>query len=400
MPPLLRRLVPDLPPVSPRERLRAAAGALVGILATGLVCRAALGPGSALPALIAPMGASAVLLFAVPTSPLAQPWSILGGNLVASLVGVAAAASIPDPAWAAAVAVGAAIALMLILRCLHPPSGAVALTAVLGGPAVHDLGYGFVLWPVGANSLLMLAAALVFNNLTGRTYPHLRASAPGDRRTADPASSARVGFSASDLDVVLRDFDQVLDVGRDDLEAILRRVQMRVYGRRAGAIACGAIMSRDVIAVAPGDSLSEALRLLRRHRIKALPVTDEGARVLGIVTQTDLLDKASWDRAGPRLGLGRRLRLTLARGRAPHGSVADIMSPVVPVRPETPISGLVLALADAGLHHLPVVGPDGRLVGIVSQTDLVPALMAEASERRGEAHHGPTAGPPAAAMPA
>ena len=154
---------------------------------------------------------------------------------------------------------------------------------------------------------------------------------------------------------------------------------MRAYGRRPGQTTCAAIMSRDVVAVAPCDSLGEALRLLRRHRVKALPVTDESARVLGIVTQTDLLDKASWDRSGPRLGVVRRFRLTLKRGRAPHGSVADIMSAVEPVRPQTPVADLVLRMSDAGLHHLPVVGPDGRLMGIVSQTDLVAALMTDAA---------------------
>ncbi len=68
----LSRFLPELTPVSKRERLRSAAGDLVGILATGLVCRASVGS-EALPVLIAPMGASAVLLFAVPASPLAHP---------------------------------------------------------------------------------------------------------------------------------------------------------------------------------------------------------------------------------------------------------------------------------------------------------------------------------------
>src|SRR5450830_1606221 len=81
--------------------------------------------------LIAPMGASAVLLFAVPASPLAQPWSIIGGNLVSALVGVSYAKLVAEPALAAALAIALAIACMFALRCIHPPSGAVALTAVL-----------------------------------------------------------------------------------------------------------------------------------------------------------------------------------------------------------------------------------------------------------------------------
>ncbi|KQP59128.1 HPP family protein [Methylobacterium sp. Leaf108] len=382
MHPFLRHLIPDASPLSRRERIRSAAGALVGILVTGLASRAALGPGTALPALIAPMGASAVLLFAVPSSPLAQPWSILGGNLVAALVGVTAARTVSDPTLAAALAIGCAIAVMMALRCLHPPSGAVALTAVLGGQQIHDLGYGFVLWPVGANSLLLLTVALLFNNLTGRAYPQGPAKAPRVQAATAASPSGRAGITAADLDAVLRDYDRLLDVGRADLEAILLRAQILAHRRRPGQATCADLMTRDVIGVAPEAPLAEALDLLRRHHVKALPVTDEAARILGIVTQTDLLDKAVWERAGPRLGLARRIRLTLMRGRAPHGCVEDIMTaPVRTARMETPVSDLVLWMSQGGLHHLPVVGADGRLVGIVSQTDLVTELLADAGQR-------------------
>ena len=391
MQPLWRRFVPAATPLSARERIRSALGAMLGILVTGAIAAWALGtwafgtwavgPSAALPFLIAPMGASAVLLFAVPASPLAQPWSILGGNLVAALVGVTAAAIVHDPVAAAALAIAGAVGLMMALRCVHPPSGAVALTAVLGGPAIRDLGYGFVLWPVGANSLLLLAAAVVFNNLTGRPYPHPGIGAPPGRDAAPAA--APLGFASADLDAALEDFDQMLDVGRADLEAILRQAQIRSYRRRSDQTNCAAIMTRDVVAIAPGAPLMEALALLRRHHIKVLPVTDESARVVGIVTQTDLLDKAAWDRSGPRLGLARRLRLTAARGRAPHGSVEDIMtSPVVTLRPDSPIGEVVLQMSGLRLHHLPVVGPDDRLIGIVSQSDLVSALHADATRPR------------------
>ena len=151
--------------------LRSTVGALIGILMTGYVTQLALGMSMGFPLLVAPMGASAVLLFAAPNSPLAQPWSILGGNTIAALMGVSITILIPDPLIAAAVAVAAAIGAMSLWGCLHPPSGAVALTAVLGGPEVHALGYKFAFWPVGVNSILLLAVAIVFNNMTGVTYP-------------------------------------------------------------------------------------------------------------------------------------------------------------------------------------------------------------------------------------
>ncbi|MER3609381.1 HPP family protein, partial [Klebsiella pneumoniae] len=81
--------------------------------------------------------ASAVLLFGVPSSPLAQPWSIVGGNVLSALIGVTVGMLVPDAALA--------IAGMYFLRCLHPPGGAVALTAILGGAGVHSEGYHFVL---------------------------------------------------------------------------------------------------------------------------------------------------------------------------------------------------------------------------------------------------------------
>ncbi|CDZ30688.1 HPP family protein [Neorhizobium galegae bv. officinalis] len=375
---LLRRLLPEATPVSPRERLRAALGALLGILVTGLLGSLALKADATLPALVAPMGASAVLLFAVPSSPLAQPWSILGGNIVAALVGVTAALSIPDPFLASAVAIGVAIAAMMTLRCLHPPSGAIALTAVLGGPVIHELGYGFVIWPVAGNSLALLLLALAFNNLTGRRYPHAAKPTAADHRTTDPASIQRIGFTSADLDDVLKEYDEFLDIDRDDLETILRRTELRSYRRRAGHLDCASIMSRDVVAVAPDNSLKEAHDLMRAHHFKALPVTNDRAEVVGIVTQTDFLDKANWTRGRPRIGFAQRLRLVLSGASAPNDTVKDIMTaPVKTVRPNTPIADAIVIFAEEGLHYLPVTRENNKLVGILSQSDVLVAMLAD-----------------------
>ncbi|MEF2551616.1 HPP family protein [Aurantimonas sp. A2-1-M11] len=177
----LRRLLPQLGPVSRAEQLRASVGALVGIALTGLVTHLVLGADASVPLLVAPMGASAVLLFAVPSGPLSQPWSILGGNVSAALIGITCRMWISDPLIAMSVAVCLAVATMFLLRCLHPPGGAVAVTTVLSGPAVDALGYGFAIVPVGLNSLLLLLVAIAFNNLTGHRYPHLPTRQPASR---------------------------------------------------------------------------------------------------------------------------------------------------------------------------------------------------------------------------
>lgn len=372
-----RRFMPQPNMVARAERQRAVAGALLGLLLTAGASSLLNGGASVQAALVAPMGASAVLLFCLPGSPLAQPWPVIGGNVVAALIGVACAHAIASPLLAAPLACCLAILAMFLLRCLHPPSGAVALTAVLGGPAVHAAGFWFALAPVGLNSVLIVGAALVFNNLTGRRYPHSQKSALNNvHATRDPVPTARLGFAKEDLDAALLRYGQVLDVSRDDLEAIIFETEMHAYGRRFGVITCGEIMSKDVLATEPGTPLSVAWRLLRRHRLHALPVLNRARRVVGIVAQSDFLHHAGLDEYRT---LGERLRgfAGLIVGASPDRPerVGQIMTgQVKTVLQSEPIAELVPLMTNGGLHHIPVVDDDGIFVGIVSQSDLLAAL--------------------------
>jgi CBS domain-containing membrane protein len=372
----LRNFLPQPHTASAAERGRAVAGALLGLLLTAVVSHLALGPQAAA-YLIAPMGASAVLLFCVPASPLAQPWSIVGGNVVSALIGVTCVHTIAQPMLAAPLAGCLAIGAMFALRCLHPPGGAVALTAVLGGPAVLAAGYQFVLWPVGLNSLLLALAALVFNNLTGRRYPHpQQSSLQNVHATRDPVPTARLGFTREDLDAALAHYGQVLDVSRDDLETIMFETVTQAYGRRFGVITCGEIMSKDMVTVEPGMAMGEAWRLMRRHRLHVLPVLDRARRVVGIIGQGDFLPHAE---LAEHQTVAERLRRLVGiagseRGVTPK-TVGEIMtSAVTTVRADEAIAGLVPLMSNKGIHHVPVVGDDDTLVGIVSQSDLLAAL--------------------------
>lgn len=350
--------------VDAQERWRAVCGAAIGILIAALLSRWAAQSMSFATWLVAPLGASAVLVFAVPASPLAQPWSVIGGNTLSTVVGIACVLNIDDPALAAAAAVSLAIAVMFSLRCLHPPGGAAALLAVL----THTGDFHFALFPVLLNSTLLVLAGMAYNSVTGRRYPHTQAT------PVQASTSSR--FSSADLDAALQHYNQVLDVSRDDLEELLHHAEMALYRRNLGELRCADIMSRDPVAVEFGTPLIEAWLLMRNKRIKALPVIDKARRIVGIVTVADFMRYANLDH---HEGLGTRLKAFLRPTGATHSdkpeAVGQIMTRQVRVASEQRhVIELVPLFSEGGHHHIPIINDEMRLVGIITQSDLVRAL--------------------------
>lgn len=369
--PLIRRWLALLWPapvaINGRERLRVVAGAALGMLFAALLSQWLAGEWTlAGPWLIAPLGASTVLIFAVPAGPMSQPWAAVGGNTISALVGIACALAIREPLpVVAAAAVSLAIAAMLALRCLHPPGGAVALTVALLG--VDD--FGFALFPVSLNTLLLVLAGVAWHRANGRRYPHAQ-------RVVVRPGEVPSRFSSADFDKALSRYNEVLDVSRDDLENLLRQTELNAYQRLFGGLNCRDVMSRDPVTVQFGDRLEDAWQLMRARRIKALPVLDRGGRIAGIVTQADFLRHANLDR---REGLGDRVR-DLVRGAGTLTSskpevVGQIMTRRVRVaRDDRPVIDLLAAFSEDDHHHLPVVDGDGKLVGVLTQSDFVRAL--------------------------
>jgi CBS domain-containing membrane protein len=374
------RLLPSPSTASPREQLRAAVGALCGILLTAVLSHILLKSAGIAIFLVAPIGASSVLLFALPASPLAQPWSVIGGNVVSGLVGAACVRflgdSVPLPLLAG-LACGLAIAGMFVMRCLHPPGGAVALTTVIGGAAVHAAGFEFVLLTVLADSVLLVLMAITYNNLTGRSYPHTQqALHPNPHATRDAVPTVRLGFKPEDLDAALRQYNQVLDISRDDLESLFMQTEQRAYQRRFGIITCADIMSRDIISAEFGTSLEEAWQQMRQHRVAALPVLNRARRVIGIVTQTDFLEHGGLD---DYRSIRQQLQRFLRKSGITHTEKAEVVGQIMTQHPttarlDTPIVDLVPLMADSGFHHIPIVDQEQRFAGIITQSDLVAAL--------------------------
>ncbi|MFT3810030.1 MAG: HPP family protein [Micropepsaceae bacterium] len=331
-----------------RERTIACLAAMAGIALTGLACRLALGDLAPSLVMVAPLGASAVLLFAVPASPLAQPWPIIGGNVLSAATGFLTAAAIPDAFAAAGLAVGLAIAVMSLTRCLHPPGGAAALTAVLGGPAVAGWDWLFPLVPVGLNSCLLVGLGILAHRMLGRTYPHFAAPLPAGHGTADPPSAERVGITDEDIDAALAALGETYDIDRADLGRILKDVELRATLRSHGWISCAAIMSRDVISVAADTPPNRARSLLLHHNIRVLPVLDGAGRLLGTVGLREL--------------------------ESPSDRVGDVLSPARIAAADAAVLSLLPVLTDGATHAVMVTDREGRVEGVISQTDLLSAM--------------------------
>ncbi len=370
-------LISDSTPLSPAEILRSASAAFVAVLSVGWIS-SHFASGLVSVVMVASIGASAVLLFATPHSPLAQPWPLVGGYLLSALIGVTCAHFIPYHWIAAAFAVALSISVMLYTHSLHPPASAVALLAVVGGAPIYREGYLYVLYPVGLNALLMLVAALIINNLLrGRRYP----AQSGPKKDLvhhhdDPTPLSRLGLDRQDLHSALRDLDVFLDISEDDLDQVYHRAGLHAFRRKMENIRCGDIMSRDVMTAEFDTELAELWARLRFHRIKAMPVLDSQRRVIGIATLVDFLkrvDLKTYETFIDRLT--RFIRPSPGvEGDKPRVAGQIMTSPAFTVRADMHIAELVDLMSDQGLHHIPVVEEDGRLAGMVTQTDLIAAL--------------------------
>jgi CBS domain-containing membrane protein len=356
--------------INTRERLRLVMGALIGIFLTGLLCHLVGGAAvSQLPWLVAPLGASAVLVFAVPASPMAQPWPVVGGNTLSALVGIAGvhgAYLLGSPELAAGLAVATAIALMLMLRCLHPPGGATALMMVLGGTSDPR----FAFYPVMLNSMLLVAAGIAYNNATRRAYPHMQLPLDGRPR---PGHSGQLD---ADLDAVLARYNQVLDVSRDDLRALMAQTQLRAYDRKLADVRCADVMSRKLVTVEFGTPLEEAWALLRQRHVKALPVVDRSFRIAGIITLADFMRAAELDLYE---GFDDKLRKLVRTTRSAYSDKPEVVGQIMTRNVQVAgahrhLVDLVPLFGSTGHHHIPIVGQGERLVGMITQSDLVAAL--------------------------
>lgn len=203
---------------SKSEKVVATVGAALGISITFFISYLLIGLEGAV-FLVPSMGAAAVLIFAIPHGALSQPWALFMGNLISAFIGVASYILVPNLFIAAGLAVGLSIGAMHLFNSIHPPGGATALVAVVGGPVIHDLGFMYIFSPIFINVLSMFIIAIVFNSLFDwRRYPiSMMRFVEKEITRKDAVSSS---LRSKHIEKAMKDMDLVVDVTIEDLKRL------------------------------------------------------------------------------------------------------------------------------------------------------------------------------------
>ena len=357
------------------ERWRDALGAFMGMGLCAVFLHA-VNAGAGGHWVLVPLAGTIVILYVQPHSPVAQPWPILGSYLISCLVGFVCSLWLTPVQLAVAVAIAASVWLMVRLRCIHPPGAAMALLIVLDGPHSGD-GMAHLAVQVVLNIGIALGTTMLVSNfILRRPYPyHAQVPAPSLHRTQDEAPLRRTGLDHEDLASALATLDTFVDVQEDELVEIYNLAVDHAFGRHVG-LTCGDIMSRDVMTVHFDTDLEQAWNLLRLHKIKSLPVVDTFGNLIGIATVADFFRQMDDTSAA---GLAVRLQGLLRRTPGLTSEKAEVVgqimtSQVFSATPSTPVAQLVAHVSEKGMAHIPVVDDNRKVVGIVTQSDMLAAL--------------------------
>ncbi len=371
---IARTLGPAVGPPRLREMLRACIGAGIGLTLCSFLVHLTMAPVTGVGPdptlfLIAPLGATAMLAFAVPSSPLAQPWSALVGNTASAIVGVTVVLTVTEPWIALGLSVTLAMITMMLLRATHPPAAGVALGTVLSADAVREVGFSYAFSPVLLDTALLLMVAVVFNRMTGRVYPFRQPREYAPRPVGD--TGLRPVIESADLTAILQRLRLDANIGAADLARLIDAAHGLAAEHLFDGTTTAQIMARDLVTATPAMAVSQIAALFRLHQIRTIPVVDDNGMFQGLVTETDLV-RTLHQRDTPADGVLQRL-LRASREVAEPVAAEVMQRAIGTVSEETSLGILIDLLAKGEQQAVPVL-EGGRLVGLVTRADLIAAL--------------------------
>lgn len=353
--------LPAMPRPAKPEVLKAGFGGFLGIGACLLLVNCMNSFGFLHLFLVAPLGATAVLVFAVPNSPLAQPWSAIAGNSIASACGVAAIA-VAEPQFAPVLAVTLAFAGMMIGRALHPPGGAVALLIGLSPDLAGQGGYLSVCANVSILTFALVQVGIVFHLFSGRNYP-FRTSLSQSASTAP----RRLDLDKGELTDLLTKFHQSANLGAVDLARLLAAAEEEVIHHRFDGQFCGDLVTYKGASVGTDAPLREIVRQLRNWEPPIVAVTHPDGTLAGILKQKDVLAQLVVSNGFRRLTPQVRARSLMVEPKL----VLDFDMPLG--------EAITLLLRDNG--DAAAVLKSGRFMGLLTRSGLLDAVLPAGAEQ-------------------
>lgn len=362
-------MVADMPRLSFGEGIKSVLGTAIGV---GLVLSVTYVL-SGHHWMLAAVGATAIILFSMPHSPMAQPWSVFGGYLLSGGVALVVTSITTNSILGICISVALIVALMIVLKCVHPPAGAIAI--FVAAQEIDGMNaYSEIMGGILLSAALILLVATIINKILGRQYPQCLPVQPINvHKTDDEPPTIRTGITHHDLDYALKKHGTYVDVQEAELIDLYETAIDHAFSRKMNTL-CSDIMAKDVISIKKEDSLLKAWSLLHKHKIKALPVVNGEKRVIGIVTIADFLKAIAAKSHNPISSLEELLSGN-TRSDTNMSPVGEIMTKNVLTEQEgTPASTLVKKLSDLGMHHVPIVNIKEELVGMITQSDLIASM--------------------------
>ncbi len=359
--------------VSIVEMLTSAISASIALAIVVWVSKQSLS-GINIPFIMASMGATAVILFATPNSPMGRPWPLLAGHFVAAFIAISCGKLTSNLMISVPLAIGLVIFAMHYLRCIHPPGGATALLALLGGTEVSAIGYQFMLTPLAINLLILALVAYALNKLRAEKGRYTRVEIPsGWQQRRQTKTTPR--FKTQDLQAAIHSLDSYIDMDAEQLAQLYELAEQQRYSRKLGTLSCGEVMEQ-AISREYGDSLQEAWAQLSHDDQQAIVVTDRARHIKGILTLSDFIKHAQiFDLNTEQQRVAALIKPSTTLTSDKPEVIGQIMSTTTYCAQQDKSAADVWPMFERyNIEHLPVVDQNNKLQGIIHRSTLAPRL--------------------------
>ena len=322
---------------------------------------------SSAPYFIASMGAAAVLMFCTPKSPMATYRALILGNLLSATVGVSCKLFLPESIVVGPVAVGIAICVMQLFRCQHPPGGATALIAVIGGPDIYELQYQYVVTPVAVNVAIFLVGVILHrqwlsqklrkNTINSRMLSLLKKNKEQDRQYFNQI------YVKSDIDKTMEQLGSYMDVTPEQVNEVVQLTLLNARSRKVNRLTCREAMRGETATAEFGDHLLDAWRRMNAHGVHYLVVVDRHKKVQGILKMSALIELVHLNSNDS--DLYNKLEEALSPSQTLHSdkpeAVGQMMEPVITVNPDDDLTDMMMK----GEEVVVVVDEQHRYMGMI-----------------------------------